>query len=423
MKAHLPQGSVGFVEEKRFVFAEPPHEMPLESGQKLGPIVIVYETYGKLDRERSNAILLLHAFSGSAHAAGFHPGEDPSKDKPGWWDFLVGPGRALDTEKYFVICSNVIGSCYGSTGPDSVNPGTGKPYGLSFPVVTVGDMVRAQRHLIDHLGIQRLLSVIGGSMGGMQALQWAVDYPDRVASAIPIATTARHSPQQIGFNHVGRAAILSDIHFNGGDYYGTGKVPERGLAVARMVGFITYLSDRKMHEKFGRMKQLAAKGGGAGPKKWGEGTIGYHSAIEFQVESYLKHQGDVFVFDRKFDANSYLCITKAIDIFDISEPSGYLAKAFSGVKAKFLIVSFDTDWLYPTYQSQEIRNALLQNGLAVACLELSTIHGHDAFLIEYEKPPEGGKPGVKNKMAKVIADFLANVASRPLKPGTGGTSC
>lgn len=410
MKTHLPQGSVGFVETKRYTFAEPPHEMPLDGGGKLGPITIAYETYGKLNREKSNAILVLHAFSGSAHAAGYLPGQDPSKDKPGWWDFLIGPGRALDTEKYFVICSNVIGSCYGSTGPGSVDPKTGKPYGLSFPVVTVGDMVRAQRYLIDHLGIQRLLSVIGGSMGGMQALQWAVDYPERVASSIPIATTARHSPQQIAFNHVGRAAILADPNFHGGDYYAWGTVPEGGLSVARMVGFITYLSDKKMHEKFGRMKQLAAKGAAKRP---GEGTIGHHSAVEFQVEGYLKHQGDIFVFDRKFDANSYLSITKAIDIFDISEPSGYLSKSFAGVKAKFLIVSFDTDWLYPTYQSQEIRNALMQNGLAVACLELSTIHGHDAFLIEYEKPPEGGRPGVKSKMIRVLQDFLGNVAAKP----------
>lgn len=413
MKTHLPQGSVGFVETKRFTFAEPPHEMPMDIGGKIGPITLAYETYGKLNREKSNAVLVQHAFSGSAHAAGFHPGQDPSKEKPGWWDFLIGPGRALDTEKFFVVCSNVIGSCYGSTGPSSVDPKTGRPYGLSFPVVTIGDMVRAQAHLLDHLGIERLLTVIGGSMGGMQALQWAVDYPDRVASAIPIATTSRHSPQQIAFNHVGRAAILADPEFHEGDYYGWRTVPERGLSVARMVGFITYLSDRKMHEKFGRMKQLAAAKGSGRQGKWAEGTIGQHSAIEFSVEGYLRHQGEIFVFDRRFDANSYLCITKAIDIFDLSGSSGRLAKAFGNVKSKFLIISFDTDWLYPTYQSQEIRNAILQNGLAVACLELSTIHGHDAFLIENEKPPEGGKPVVKNKMIQVVRDFLGNVAARP----------
>jgi homoserine O-acetyltransferase len=284
---------------------------------------------------------------------------------------------------------------------------------LSFPVVTIADMVRAQAHLIDHLGIRRLLTVIGGSMGGMQALQWAVDYPDRVESAIPIATTSRHSPQQIAFNHVGRAAILADPDFHEGGYYSWGTVPEGGLSVARMVGFITYLSDRKMHEKFGRMKQLSAAKGSGRQGKWGEGTIGQHSAVEFSVEGYLKHQGEVFVFDRRFDANSYLCITKAIDIFDLSASAGSLPRAFADVKAKFLIISFDTDWLYPTYQSQEIRNAILQNGLAVACLELSTIHGHDAFLIENEKPPEGGRPGMKNKMIQVVQDFLGNVAPRP----------
>ncbi|MEW6718965.1 MAG: homoserine O-acetyltransferase [Thermodesulfobacteriota bacterium] len=409
MKPPVPPGSVGFVEPKRFTFAEPPREMPLDVGGKLGPVTLAYETYGKLNRDRSNAVLVLHAFSGSAHAAGYHAGQDPKKDKPGWWDFLIGPGKALDTDKHFVICPNVIGSCYGSTGPSSTDPETGRPYGLAFPVVTIGDMVRAQRHLVDHLGIRKLLSVVGGSMGGMQALQWAIAYPDRVASAIPIATTARHSPQQIAFNHVGRAAILSDRDFHAGDYYDQGVVPERGLAVARMVGFITYLSDRKMQEKFGRARQLRTRGPGK-IRHWEPWTIGYHSAVEFQVESYLKHQGDVFVFDRKFDANSYLSITKAIDIFDLHGPSGGLEEAFSGVKAKFLIVSFDTDWLYPTYQSHEIRNALMRNGLAVACIELETIHGHDAFLLEYEKPPEGGKPGVKNKIAGVVRDFLANVA-------------
>jgi homoserine O-acetyltransferase len=401
MRPQIPPGSVGFVEPKSFTFAEPPHEMRLEAGGRLGPVTLAYETCGKLNRDKSNAVLVLHAFSGSAHAAGFHEGQTPGKDRPGWWDFLIGPGRALDTEKYFVICSNVIGSCYGSTGPASIDPKTGRPYGLSFPVVTIGDMVKAQRHLVDHLGIGRL-------MGGMQALQWAIDHPDRLASAVPIATTARHSPQQIAFNHVGRAAILSDRDFHAGDYYDQGTVPERGLSVARMVGFITYLSDRKMQEKFGRARQLRPRAAGK-PQKWEPWTLGYHSAVEFQVESYLKHQGDSFVLDRKFDANSYLSITKAIDIFDIGGESGDLAAVFAASQAKFLIVSFDTDWLYPTYQSREIRNALMRNGLPVTCLELETIHGHDAFLLEYESPPEGGKPGVRNKLADVVRDFLGNV--------------
>jgi len=409
MKPQFPPGSVGFVERKTFTFAEPPLELQLEFGGKLGPVTIAYETYGQLDRDGSNAVLVLHAFSGNAHAAGFHEGQVPGKDKPGWWDFLIGPGKALDTEKYFVVCSNVIGSCYGSTGPASVDPDTGRPYGLSFPVITIRDMVRAQRHLVDHLGIGKLLAVVGGSMGGMQALQWAVEFPDRMASAVPIATTARHSPQQIAFNHVGRAAILSDRDFRAGDYYDQGVVPERGLSVARMVGFITYLSDRKMQEKFGRARQLR-QGRPGKIQKFEPWSLGYHSAVEFQVESYLKHQGDLFVFDRKFDANSYLSITKAIDIFDVTGPTGNLSEAFSGVRAKFLILSFDTDWLYPTYQSQEVRNALMRNGISVTCLELATIHGHDAFLLEYENPPQGGKPGVKSKMAGVLRDFLGNVA-------------
>jgi len=354
-------GSVGIVETKYFTFAEPPHELLLECGKKLGPITLAYETYGELNAERSNAILVLHALSGDAHAAGRHR---PDDRKPGWWDIMIGPGKAFDTTKYYVICSNVIGGCKGSTGPSSIDPATGRPYGLSFPVITIKDMVRAQKELIDYLGIPQLLCVVGGSMGGMQVLQWAVSYPDRVRLAIPIATTARHTAQAIAFDAVGRLAIMSDPDWMGGDYYGKAN-PSRGLSLARMIGHITYLSDESMHQKFGR--ELVHE-------------PSYDFVTDFQVESYLNHQGASFV--ERFDANSYLYITKAMDYFDLTQPSGSLRKELAGVKSKFLVISFSSDWLYPSYQSKEIVSALRRNNKDVSYAEIQTNYGHDAFLLE-----------------------------------------
>ncbi|MBM2828272.1 MAG: metX [Actinobacteria bacterium] len=374
-------GPVGLVKKKFFTFCEPPHEMVLEGGGRLGPITVAYETYGKLNRDRTNAILILHALSGDSHAAGKYSADDK---KEGWWDATIGPGKAFDTDRYFVICSNVIGGCQGSTGPSSVNPATGRPYALSFPIITIGDMVQVQRHLVDHLEIERLFAVAGGSMGGMQALQWAVTFPDRVLASIPIATTAKHSPQQIAFNQVGRAAIMADPNFNDGEYYGKA-VPKDGLALARMVGHITYLSDDSMHEKFGRRLR-------------GKKTLGYSFNLDFEVESYLRYKGDAFV--SRFDANSYLYITKAIDYFDLTLPSGALAKSLEKVKSKFLVVSFKSDWLYPPYQSKEIVKALMVNSVDITYCEIDSRYGHDAFLMD------------EGEMPKIVKNFLENVAAR-----------
>ncbi len=357
------ENSVGIVETKYFTFAEPPDELVLESGKKLGPITLAYETYGTLNENRDNAVLILHALSGDAHVAGKH---HPDDRKSGWWDIMVGPGKAFDTNKYFVICSNVIGGCKGSTGPSSINPATNKPYGLSFPIVTIKDMVKCQKRLIDHLGITQLLAVVGGSMGGMQALQWSVSYPEMVKLAIPIATTSTLSAQAIAFNEVGRQAIMMDPDWMNGEYYGK-SVPQRGLAVARMIGHITYLSDKSMHRKFGR--ELVDKA-----------EYGYDFMMDFQVESYLRYQGDSFV--KRFDANSYLYITKAMDYFDLSRPSGELSKELAVAKAKFLVISFSSDWLFPSYQSKEIVTALRRNNAHVSYAEIQTDYGHDAFLLE-----------------------------------------
>jgi homoserine O-acetyltransferase len=351
------------VETKYVTFAEPPHEMILDSGEKLGPITLAYETYGKLNEQRSNAILVLHAFTGDAHAAGFHSEEK----NPGWWDSMIGPGKAFDTDIYYVISSNIIGGCKGSTGPSSLNPKTNKPYGLDFPVVTIKDMVNAQRELLDILGIDKLLAVAGGSMGGMQALQWAISYPARVRSAIPIATTAKHSPQQIAFDEVGRQAIMADPHWKEGNYY-AGPLPVKGLAVARMVGHITYMSDKSMAGKFGRRfkdtKQL------------------FKFDPNFEVEGYLQYRGDSFT--KRFDANSYLYITKAMDYFDLAQGK-QLAEVFRGIPTKFLVISFKSDWLYPAYQSQEIVKACKIAGVDAVYCEIESTYGHDAFLIEVDK--------------------------------------
>ena len=341
--------------------ADLPGPFTLESGAVLPGITIAYETYGKLNREKSNTILVCHALSGDAHAAGTHEGES----KPGWWDAVIGTGRAFDTDRYFVICSNVLGGCKGSTGPSSTNPETNKPYGAAFPVITISDMVHAQKLLLESLGIATLYAVAGGSMGGMQALQWTVSYPDAAKKAIVIAATGYSTPQQIAFNEVGRKAIISDPDWHNGDYYGK-KPPAHGLALARMVGHITYLSDESMHAKFGRALQ-------------GKEKVGFDFSTEFAVESYLHHQGDTFT--KRFDANSYLYITKALDYFDLTQ-EGSLTTGLRPAQASYLVVSVSSDWLYPPYQSEEIAAALAANGREVQYSEIRSNFGHDAFLLE-----------------------------------------
>jgi len=375
--------SVGIVETKHYTFAAPPNEMPLDSGAKLGPITLAYETYGQLDDARRNAVLICHALSGDAHVAGY---QSPNDHKPGWWDALVGPGKAFDTRRYFVICPNCIGGCKGSTGPSSIHPATGRRYARSFPVVTMADMVRAQKALIDHLGIKTLLTVVGGSMGGMQVLEWAATYPEAVWSAIPIASTPRLSAQGIAFNVVGRQAILDDPNFRNGDYY-DGEPPRRGLAIARMLAHITYLSDESMHKKFGR--QLRDKN-----------DYSYEFDTDFEVESYLQHQGQAFT--ERFDANSYLYITRAMDYFDLAGRYGSLVAAFGRTKARFLIIAFTSDWLYPPYQSKEVVSALRANCGHFAYCEIPSTYGHDAFLLE------------KERVGRLVSDFLALEYGRAL---------
>jgi len=360
--------SIGLVEKKSYTFADPPNEMILECGAKLGPITIAYETCGKLNDDKSNAVLICHALSGDSHVAGYYSNDDP---KPGWWDIMVGPGKGIDTDKYFIICSNILGGCMGSTGPCTYHPKTVEPYGHDFPVVTIGDMVRAQKALLGHLGIKKILSVIGGSIGGMQVLEWSARYPEMVVSAVPLATTTRHSALAIAFNEVARQAIMTDPNWNNGDYY-AGPKPDIGLAVARMIGHITYLSDESMRLKFGRRLQ-------------DKSDFSFNFDADFQVESYLRYQGAKFV-DR-FDANSFLYITKAADYFDLEKQhgSGSTVKAFSKTGAKFLVVSFTSDWLYPTYQSKSMVKAMKKNGLDVSFCEITAQWGHDAFLLPSER--------------------------------------
>ncbi|WP_406669842.1 homoserine O-acetyltransferase [Methanolobus sp. ZRKC4] len=354
----MKKENVGIVETKDFNL---PDELVLENGEKLRDVHLAYETYGNLNADKSNAILVCHALTGDAHAAGWHSGDK----KPGWWDTLIGPGKALDTGKFFVICSNILGGCKGSTGPSSINPETGNPYGLEFPVITIGDIVRAQKELVNHLGIQKLFAVIGGSMGGVQVLQWTTSYPESVSKAIAIATTSRSSPQQIAFNEVARIAIASDPDWNKGDYY-TGNSPTHGLALARMIGHITYLSDDSMQEKFGRRLQ-------------DKENYDFNIDFDFEVESYLHYQGQSFT--KRFDANSYLYITKALDYFDLSR-NGSLKEGLKDVKAKFLVIAVSSDWLYPPYQSREIVAALSANDKEATYREIESNYGHDAFLLE-----------------------------------------
>src|SRR5215475_7008723 len=336
--------------------------LSLDNGATLSPVEVAYETYGTLNEAKTNAILVLHAFSGDAHAAGI----SHETGKPGWWDNMIGPGKAFDTNKYFVLSSNILGGCRGSTGPSSIDPATGCPYATRFPVITIRDMVRLQKMLVDHLGISRLLAVTGGSMGGMQALEWAVSFPDAVAAAIPIAATARHSAQQIAFNEVGRQAVMADPDWNEGSYYDR-KAPARGLAVARMVGHITYMSDASMRHKFGRRLR-------------DRDAFGFDFSADFEVESYLRYRGSQFV--TRFDANSYLYITKAMDYFDLAAGHASLSAAFERTNTRFLVLSFTSDWLYPTYQSLEVVSALRSRHIDVAFCECKSTYGHDAFLLE-----------------------------------------
>ena len=368
------KSEIGIVQTQ---FATVAEDLVLESGEKLGPVTLAYETYGELNADRSNAVLICHALSGDAHIAGYHKGEK----KPGWWDDMVGHGKAFDTDKYYVICSNVLGGCKGSTGPGSVNPKTGVPYGLHFPLITIGDMVKAQQLLIKHLDIDKLRSVAGGSMGGMQALEWLRTAPDKLESAILIATAAMHSPQQIAFNEVGRQAIMADSHWQDGNYY-EGRAPSKGLAVARMVGHITYMSETSMLDKFGRQQKNEKQ-----PFKF---------TADFEVEGYLQNKGDSFV--KRFDANSYLYITKAMDFFDLTEEKP-LHEVFQGLDAKLLVIAFRSDWLYPVWQSQQIVKACKIAGLNATYCEIDSTYGHDAFLLEIEQE------------AHLVSHFLKRVSN------------
>ncbi|MFA5239017.1 MAG: homoserine O-acetyltransferase [Phycisphaerae bacterium] len=357
--------SVGLVRTETMRVIEQDEPLKLESGKKLGPIDVAYETYGKLNETGDNAILICHALSGNAHVAGVNSPEDK---KPGWWDVMVGPGKGIDTNKYFVICSNFLGGCSGTTGPRSINPQTQKPYGLDFPIITVADMVKVQKLLADKLGIKKLLSVIGGSIGGMQVLQWAIAYPDFVKSAIAVATTSHLSAQSIAFDAVGRNAILADSNFAGGQYQ-TGKGPDRGLGIARMIGHITYLSEQGMRAKFGRELRSAE-------------SYSYDFNSEFAVETYLDYQGQSFV--ERFDADSYLYITKAADYFDLKKDFGSLEKAFAQTKSRFLIISFASDWLFTPAQSKVMVDALAAANKDVSYCDIASPYGHDAFLLEPE---------------------------------------
>ena len=340
------------------------HALNLDAGGRLDQWTIAYQTYGALNADKSNAILVCHALTGDQHVANRHP----ITGKPGWWTTMVGPGRPIDTDRYFVICSNVVGGCMGTTGPASLNPATGRPYGLDLPIVTIRDMVRAQAMLIDYLGIRDLFCVVGGSMGGMQVLQWVASYPERVFAAMPIATAAKHSSQNIAFHEVGRQAVMADPDWRNGRYLEEGVVPTKGLAVARMAAHITYLSDEALQSKFGRKLQDRA-------------APAFSFDAEFEIENYLRHQGLSFV-DR-FDANSYLYVTRACDYFDLAaDYSGSLARAFKGAKARFCVVSFNSDWLYPTSASRAIVHALNAGGASVSFVDIETDRGHDAFLLD-----------------------------------------
>jgi len=386
--AEIRKNSVGIVQTQTIRVVEKEQPLELECGKRLAPIDVVYETYGELNEAGDNIVLICHALSGDAHVAGYH---SPDDRKPGWWDVMVGPGKGIDTNRYFVICSNFLGGCSGTTGPGSINPETARPYGLDFPIITIGDMVRVQKLLLDKLGIKKLLAVIGGSIGGMQVLQWAIEYPNFVKAAIPIATTTHLGAQSIAFDAVGRNAILADADFADGQYHGQ-QGPDRGLAIARMIGHITYLSEQRMREKFGRELRSAE-----------DYSYGFNS--EFAVETYLAHKGQTFV--ERFDANSYLYITKAADYFDLQKDYGSLTKAFANVKSRFFVVSFASDWLFAPEQSRAIVDALAANRKDVSYCDINSSYGHDAFLLEPE----------------VLGTFLCCFLKATFDPGGGQQPC
>ena len=353
------EGEIGLVHWQDFVCKEP---FDFEYGGRLPEFTLRYETYGELNEDKSNAILICHALSGDHHCAGVYSNEE---SKAGWWNHIIGPGKPIDTNRWFVLCANCLGGCVGSTGPSSINPETGRPYNMEFPVITIGDLVRSQRRLLDHLGIDRLYAVTGGSMGGMLVLQWAIEYPDMVARILPLATTARHSSQAIAFNEVGRCAILQDPGWKNGDYE-SGHGPNVGLAIARMMAHITYLSDKGLEGKFGRSKKEGYQ-------------TGRLFDVEFEVEGYLRYQGESFV--NRFDANTYLYFTKAIDRFDLFGKSGRLEDTFERMQARALIVGFTSDWLYPPEQNRQLVHALLRCGKDATYAEVDMDLGHDSFLI------------------------------------------
>ena len=359
------KNSVGLVQSKTIRVVERAQPLGLDCGKTLAPIDVAYETYGKLNEAGDNVVLICHALSGDAHVAGLNTADDK---KTGWWDVMVGPGKAIDTNKYFVVCSNFLGGCSGTTGPSSINPATGKPYGLDFPIITIADMVKVQKLWLDKLGINGLLAVIGGSIGGMQVLQWAIEYPEFVKAAIPVATTTHLGAQSIAFDAVGRNAILADPNFAGGQYTDE-KDPVRGLAIARMIGHITYLSEQGMREKFGRQLRNSH-------------SYSYDFNSEFAVETYLDHQGQSFV--ERFDSGSYLYITKAADYFDLDKDYGSLKKAFANTKCRFLVISFASDWLFTPTQSRAIVDALAATDKDVSYCNIASQYGHDAFLLEPE---------------------------------------
>jgi homoserine O-acetyltransferase len=381
VETRTAEGKPAFsVASRSVTFFEEEGGLLLESGAEISPVTVAFETYGELSEAGDNAILVCHALSGDAHAAGDPGGNGGAR--PGWWADFIGPGRALDTDRFFIISSNFLGSCYGTTGPTSIDGRTGKAYGKDFPQVTIGDMVEVQRMLVDHLGIGRLLAVIGGSMGGQQVLEWAVRFPDRLRGAIPIATTSRLSAQGIAFNETGRVAITGDAEWKGGDYH-PGDGPGTGLALARMIGHITYLSEESMDRKFGRrfLEETGRAGRGGGG---------------FQVEGYLHSQGSKFV--RRFDANTYLTLTRAMDRFDLAAEYGTLEGAFSRCRSSFLVLSFTSDWLFPPAQSREMVAAMKRSGLKVAYCNLESDQGHDAFLL----------PG--NRLGAVVKGYLNRIS-------------